>query len=128
MEIIQVYGPYLLFLAGAFGLYMAWGIGANDVANAMGTSVGTKSLTVKQAIIIAMVFEFAGAYLAGGEVTDTIRKGIVDLAVFKENNRPDALAFGMIASLLAAGTWLMIASIFGWPVSTTHSIDRKSVV
>jgi PiT family inorganic phosphate transporter len=97
MEIIQAYGPYLLFLAGAFGLYMAWGIGANDVANAMGTSVGTKSLTIKQAIIIAMIFEFAGAYLAGGEVTDTVRKGIVDLAVFKE-------------------------TIFGWPVSTTHSI------
>jgi PiT family inorganic phosphate transporter len=122
MEIIQVYGPYLLFLAGAFGLYMAWGIGANDVANAMGTSVGTKSLTVKQAIIIAMIFEFAGAYLAGGEVTDTVRKGIVDLAVFKDTNRPDALAFGMISALLAAGTWLMVASLFGWPVSTTHSI------
>ena len=122
MEIIQAYGPYLLFLAAVFGLYMAWGIGANDVANAMGTSVGTKSLTVKQAIFIAIIFEFAGAYLAGGEVTDTVRKGIVDLAVFKEQGRPDALAFGMIASLLAAGTWLMIASIFGWPVSTTHSI------
>ena len=84
MEIIQAYGPYLLMMAAVFGLYMAWGIGANDVANAMGTSVGTKSLTVKQAILIAMVFEFAGAYLAGGEVTDTVRKGIVDLAVFKE--------------------------------------------
>ncbi|MDX2321136.1 MAG: inorganic phosphate transporter, partial [Moritella sp.] len=122
MEIIQAYGPILLILAAAFGLYMAWGIGANDVANAMGTSVGTKSLTIKQAIIIAMIFEFAGAYLAGGEVTDTVRKGIVDLAVFKESNRPDALAFGMISALLAAGTWLMIASVFGWPVSTTHSI------
>ena len=122
MEIIQAYGPYLLMMAAVFGLYMAWGIGANDVANAMGTSVGTKSLTVKQAILIAMVFEFAGAYLAGGEVTDTVRKGIVDLAVFKETNRPDALAFGMISALFAAATWLLVASVLGWPVSTTHSI------
>jgi len=99
---------------------MAWGVGANDVANAMGTSVGSKALTIKQAILIAMVFEFAGAYLAGGEVTSTIRKGIVDSDVFV--NSPDLLVFGMLSSLLAAGTWLMVASFMGWPVSTTHSI------
>jgi PiT family inorganic phosphate transporter len=99
---------------------MAWGVGANDVANAMGTSVGSKALTIKQAILIAMVFEFAGAYLAGGEVTSTIRKGIVDTDVFVDS--PDLLVYGMLSALLAAGTWLMIASFKGWPVSTTHSI------
>ncbi len=107
-------------LAAIFGIFMAWGIGANDVANAMATSVGSKAITVKQAIIIAAIFEFAGAYLAGGQVTKTIRKGIVDLDSFAHN--PDLLIWGMLASLLAAGTWLLIASLKGWPVSTTHSI------
>ncbi len=120
MEIIATYGFELITLAGVFGLFMAWGIGANDVANAMGTSVGSKALTIKQAIIIAMVFEFAGAYLAGGEVTSTIRKGIIDSTYFVES--PELLVYGMIASLLAAGIWLLVASYLGWPVSTTHSI------
>ena len=80
MGIIDDYGMILLILAVMFGIFMAWGVGANDVANAMGTSVGAKAITIKQAIIIAMVFEFAGAYLAGGEVTSTIRKRIVDLS------------------------------------------------
>ena len=78
MEILLNSGSTLVIMAAVVGLFMAWGIGANDVANAMGTSVGSKALTIKQAIIIAMVFEFAGAYLAGGEVTSTIRKGIID--------------------------------------------------
>ncbi|MGB2381150.1 MAG: inorganic phosphate transporter, partial [Porticoccaceae bacterium] len=78
---------------------------------------GSKALTIKQAILIAMVFEFAGAYLAGGEVTSTIRKGIVDSAIFSE--QPDLLVFGMLSALLAAGTWLAVASFMGWPVSTT---------
>ena len=99
---------------------MAWGIGANDVANAMGTSVGARALTLAQAILVACVFEFAGAYLAGGEVTSTIRKGIIDPSLLQET--PDLLVFGMLAALLAAGTWLLIASSRGWPVSTTHSI------
>ena len=120
MELFTEYGTILIILAGIFGFFMAWGVGANDVANAMGTSVGSKALTIKQAILIAMVFEFAGAYLAGGEVTSTIRKGIVDSDVFV--NSPDLLVFGMLSSLLAAGTWLMVASFMGWPVSTTHSI------
>jgi len=114
------YQMILIGLAGVFGLLMAFGIGANDVANAMGTSVGAKALTVKQAIIIAMVFEFAGAFLAGGEVTSTIRKGIIDASTMVDT--PELLVFGMMASLLAAGIWLIIASYFGWPVSTTHSI------
>ncbi len=120
MELFTTYGTLLIILAAAFGFFMAWGVGANDVANAMGTSVGSKALTIKQAILIAMVFEFAGAYLAGGEVTSTIRKGIVEAEVFHDS--PDLLVFGMLSALLAAGTWLMIASFMGWPVSTTHSI------
>ena len=109
-----------LILAGVFGLFMAWGIGANDVANAMATSIGAKALTIKQAIIIAAIFEFAGAVLAGGEVTSTIRKGMVDPNAFI--GEPELLVYGMLAALLAAGTWLFIASRKGWPVSTTHSI------
>jgi PiT family inorganic phosphate transporter len=99
---------------------MAWGIGANDVANAMATSVGSKALTIRQAILVAAVFEFLGAVLAGGEVTSTIRQGIVDVDHFTD--RVELLVYGMLASLLAAGTWLLIASRKGWPVSTTHSI------
>lgn len=114
------YGTVYLVLAAIFGLYMAWGIGANDVANAMATSVGARALTIKQAIIVAAVFEFAGAYLAGGAVTATIRRGIVDQAAVEA--QPELLVFGMLSALLAAGTWLAIASRKGWPVSTTHSI------
>ena len=120
MDIFTSYGTILVLFAAVVGFFMAWGIGANDVANAMGTSVGAKALTVKQAIIIAMIFEFAGAYLAGGEVTSTIRKGIIDTSYFVDV--PEQLVFGMIAALLAAGLWLLIASYKGWPVSTTHSI------
>lgn len=86
----------------------------------MGTSVGAKAITIKQAIIIAMVFEFAGAYLAGGEVTSTIRKGIIDPELL--GDEPELLVYGMMSALLAAGLWLFIATTFGWPVSTTHSI------
>jgi PiT family inorganic phosphate transporter len=109
-----------IVLAAIFGLFMAWGIGANDVANAMATSVGSKALTIKQAILVAAVFEFLGAVLAGGEVTDTVRKGIVDADLLAGS--PELLVYGMLAALLAAGTWLLIASRNGWPVSTTHSI------
>lgn len=120
MEIIGTYGTWFIGLAVVFGLYMTWGIGANDAANAMGTSVGSKAITIKQAILISAVFEFAGAFLAGGQVTSTIRQGIVDASDLAAN--PEFLVFGMLASLLAAGSWLMIASAKGWPVSTTHSI------
>jgi len=109
-----------LVLAAVFGLFMAWGIGANDVANAMATSVGSKAITVRTAIIIAAIFEFSGAYLAGGSVTSTIRKGIVDSSVFASN--PELLVYGMLAALLASGVWLLVASRNGWPVSTTHTI------
>jgi PiT family inorganic phosphate transporter len=120
MEIISQYGTVFLVMACLFGFFMAWGVGANDVANAMGTSVGSGALTIKQAIFIAMIFEFAGAYLAGGEVTATIRKGIIDPVLLTDT--PHYLVYGMMAALLAAGTWLLVASVMGWPVSTTHSI------
>ena len=120
MDIIASHGVMLLTLACIFGLFMAWGIGANDVANAMGTSVGARALTLKQAILVAAIFEFLGAYLAGGEVTSTIRKGIVDPELLADS--PELLVYGMLASLLAAATWLALASAKGWPVSTTHSI------
>jgi PiT family inorganic phosphate transporter len=120
MDILLTHGSMLVIIAALVGFFMAWGIGANDVANAMGTSVGSKALTIKQAIIIAMIFEFAGAYLAGGEVTSTIRKGIIDPSYFTDI--PHLLVYGMISALLAAATWLLVASALGWPVSTTHSI------
>ncbi len=120
MEIIAQYGTVFIIIAIIFGLYMTWGIGANDVANVMGTSVGSGAITVKTAIIIAAIFEFAGAALAGGHVTATIRKGIIDPAPI--TNNPEILVFGMLAALLAAAIWLMVASWRGWPVSTTHSI------
>jgi PiT family inorganic phosphate transporter len=109
-----------LVLAVIFGFYMTWGIGANDVANAMGTSVGSGAITVMQAIVIAAIFEFAGAFIAGGNVTATIRKGIIDPSGIV--GQPEILVFGMLGALLAAAVWLMVATARGWPVSTTHSI------
>ena len=116
MEISSIF----LGLAATFGFVMAWGVGANDVANAMGTSVGSRALTIRQAIVIATLFEFLGAFLAGGEVTDTIRKGIIDTASL--SSEPNLFILGMMASLLAAGIWLAVATRFGWPVSTSHTI------
>jgi len=98
--------------------YMAWAIGANDVANAMGTSVGSGALTVGGAIIVAAIFEFAGAFLAGGHVTDTVRKGMLDMSLLGR----EQLIYGMMASLASAGTLLIGATRFGLPISTTHSI------
>jgi PiT family inorganic phosphate transporter len=112
------YGQMLLILAVVFGFYMAWNIGANDVANAMGTSVGSGAITVKQAVIIAGIMEVAGAVLAGSDVTNTVRKGIFDPTAFE----PMSLVLGFLAALLAAAVWLQIATWKGWPVSTTHSI------
>ncbi len=111
-------GAIFFSLALIFGLYMAWNIGANDVANAMGTSVGSGSLTIKQAVLIAAVMELAGAVLVGMHVTDTVRKGIFDPSIFE----PTQLVIGFLAALLAAAVWLQVATYFGWPVSTTHSI------
>ncbi|MCY4044634.1 MAG: inorganic phosphate transporter [Cellvibrionales bacterium] len=110
----------LMLLAILATFFMAWGVGANDAANAIATSVGSKAITLKHALIIAIIFEFLGAFFAGGEVTQTIRKGIIDPDAL--TGKGDVLILGMLASLLAAGSWLFIASYKGWPVSTTHSI------
>ncbi|MBF0784413.1 inorganic phosphate transporter [Muribacter muris] len=120
MELIHNYGFMLVMITAIFGFIMAFGIGANDVANAMGTSVGSGVISVKSAIYIALVFEFMGAYLAGGEVAETIKSGIIASEAFA--GKPDVLILGMMASLFSAGTWLLVASKMGWPVSTTHSI------
>lgn len=111
---------WVLWAAFAACVYMAWNIGANDVANAMGTSVGSHAITLKQAVLLAAVFEFAGAFLVGGHVTDTVRKGIVSPGVFQ--GHPELFVVGMLAALLAAGVWLHLATFLGLPVSTTHSI------
>ena len=118
---LTIYGiPLIIISAAMLGFFTAYGVGANDVANAMGTSVGSKVLTIKQAVLIAAIFEFLGAFLAGGGVTQTIRKGVIDPALFDANL--EILIFGMISALFAAGAWLLIASLRGWPVSTTHTI------
>jgi PiT family inorganic phosphate transporter len=109
----------LLALACIFGLYMAWSIGANDVANAMGTSVGSGALTLPKAVLIAAILEFSGAFLVGSHVTETIRSGILDLDTIPEAK---LIMLGMLAALLGSAVWLQVATYFGWPVSTTHSI------
>jgi phosphate/sulfate permease len=115
----------LIALVLIVGFYTAWNIGANDVANAMGTSVGSGALTLKQAVIVAGIFEFLGAFLVGANVSETVRKKMFDpglLPGIYGDQAAIVLALGMIAALLATGTWLMFASYFHWPVSTTHSI------
>jgi PiT family inorganic phosphate transporter len=117
----------ILIITVIAGFYMAWNIGANDVANAMGTSVGSGALTLTGAVIVAAVFEFGGSVLVGANVTQTIKSGIVDTAVFLPDGRfgvdgPRLFVLGMVAALIAAGIWLQIATMYGLPVSTTHSI------
>ena len=102
------------------GFYMAWNIGANDVANSMACAVGSKALTVFWAVILAGICNFCGAVLVGSNVADTVRNGIIDTQAFTSD--PRMLAHGMLCALLAAAVWLNLASYFGMPVSTTHSI------
>ena len=115
----------VLFVSVGVCAYLAWNIGANDVANAMGTSVGSRALTLKQAVIIAAIFEFIGAFFAGDAVTDTVRKGIL-VVDFDNQTLVDAISndlmYGFIAAMMAAAVWLTIATRYGLPVSTTHSI------
>lgn len=110
----------LLILVLLAGFYLAWSIGANDVANAMGTSVGSGALTLRKAICIAAILEFAGAYFFGAHVSETVQNGLIDARIFQ--SAPLKLVYGMLASLIAAGIWLQFASYYGWPVSTTHTI------
>lgn len=102
------------------GFYLAWNIGANDVANAMGTSVGSGALTLRRAVIVAAFLEFSGAFFFGSHVSKTMQSGIINTNLFV--NDPKIVVYGMLAALTSAGIWLQIASYFGWPVSTTHSI------
>jgi inorganic phosphate transporter, PiT family len=111
---------FLEYLTIIIGFYMAWNIGANDVANAVSTSVGSKALTLKKAVILAGIFEFVGAYFLGTNVSTTIQYKIIDPSVFI--NDPNIFILGMIASLLATGIWLNLASFFKHPISTTHAI------
>lgn len=113
-------GTFLLIAGVVVAFYMAWNVGANDVANAMGTSVGSKALTLKRAVLVAAVFEFLGAFFLGGHVSDTVRKGIINTELFSGN--PELMVYGMLAALLASAVWLHLASALGMPVSTTHSI------
>jgi len=123
LRLFQTTDPTMVamgLMAVGFGLYMAWTIGANDVANAMATSVGSGTVTHRQAVLIAGIFNFSGAIFAGGTVTDTVRKGIVNTELFSQE--PTLLIIGMVSALLAAALWLHAATLFGMPVSTTHSI------
>ena len=120
MEVLTHFGTSFVVLAVVFGFYMTWGVGANDVANAMAPAVGSRSITAVQALVLAAIFEFSGAFLAGGHVTETIRRGIIDATAVE--NSPEILVFGMLAALLATAIWLTVASSRGWPVSTTHAI------
>ncbi len=113
--------PILLGAAILFALFMAFNIGGNDVANSFGTSVGAGTLSMKQALVVAAIFEVSGAILAGGEVTDTVRSGIVDLDAI-DGLDPMEFVYIMMSSLLGAAIWLLVATRMGWPVSTTHSI------
>ena len=117
----QIFWIYVIALGGGF--YMAWSIGANDVANAMGTSVGSGALTLRNAIVVAAIFEFAGAFLVGSHVSETVRKGILPLEQLEAmDGGANLYIYGMMGALLAAATWLLTATYFGLPVSTTHSI------
>jgi phosphate/sulfate permease len=110
----------LKLLVLAIGFYMAWNIGANDVSNAMGTSVGSGALTLRRAVLLAAILEFSGAFFVGANVSETVQKGLIDTDMFLM--QPNVLILGMCAALLGTGAWLQIASYFGWPVSTTHAI------
>lgn len=122
-QLFNTTDPHMIamaMMAIGFGIYMAWTIGANDVANAMATSVGSGTITHTQAVFLAGVFNFSGAVFAGSNVTETVRKGILNTDLFA--HEPMLLIIGMVAALLAAAIWLHGATLFGMPVSTTHSI------
>ncbi len=110
----------IIWIAGGLALYMAWAIGANDVANAMGTSVGSGALTIFQAVIVAGVLEFCGAFFVGGHVTETVRNGILEASAVAEHR--ELVIYGMLGALAAAATLLLVATRYGLPISTTHTI------
>jgi len=111
---------WIVIVGGIFCLMMAWGIGANDIANMFATSVGARAVTLPQALIIGAIFDFAGAFFLGSTVADTIRKKIVNTAVYEDE--PDVLMLGMFTALISASFWLYIATKYSMPVSTTQAI------
>ncbi len=111
---------FLIIFTLVVGFYMLWNMGANDVANSMGTSIGSGAITLKQALIIAALLEFAGAFLLGSNVSETIQNGIIDPMAFKDD--PMILVLGMLSALLGTALWLQVATLCKWPVSTTHAI------
>ena len=121
MEIIAEYGQLFIIIGCVVGFFMAWGIGANDVANAMGTSVGSRALTLGQAVMVACIFEFAGAYLAGGEVTSTIRKGIIEVGVISDT--PQLLVYGMTSALLS---WHLVTDHVLWVAGINNPLNSRS--
>lgn len=116
----MIHGQLYIFLACLFGLLMTWGVGANDLANIMSTSIGSKAISIRQAIVIAIIFEFAGAFLGGIQVSDTIRHGIINTDVLSQT--PQIFIYGMLSALLAGMSWMTLASFLGLPVSITHTI------
>lgn len=114
------YGLIFIVLAGVVGLWMTWGVGANDLANIMSTTMGSKALTVRQALIIAIIFEVMGAFFGGSEVSETVRGGIIDLKAVAAD--PHLLIYSMLAVLLAGATWITTASFLGMPVSITQAV------
>jgi PiT family inorganic phosphate transporter len=114
------YGIIFIVLAAAVGFWMTWGIGANDLANIMSTAMGSKSISVRQALIIAIIFEVAGAFLGGTGVTETIRGGIIDVHTMQ--NAPQLMIYGMLSVLFAGAIWITLASFMGMPVSITNAI------
>jgi len=110
---------YILIIGYIFGFYMAWNIGANDVANSMASAVGAKAITIRQAIFIAGILNIVGAVFIGSHVTNTIRKGIVSTEIMSD---PHVALIGALSALLAAALWVSFATWKSLPVSTTHSI------
>ena len=120
MSLIIEYQVLFLIIGASLGLFMTWAIGSKDVANTMGTAVGSGGISIKQAIIIAIVFEFLGVVLAGSQVTNTIQNDIIDSSSVLAKS--EVLVFGMMAVILAASLWIMVASRYGWPMSITHTV------
>lgn len=125
METYLAEALWIVILGFIFAFILAFGVGANDVANSFATSVGSGVLTFKQACILASIFEIAGAVLLGYKVSDTIRRGILDVTSYEDN--PEQLMFGMLAALIGCSIWLLMATWLKFPVSTTHSIVGATV-
>lgn len=125
---MEAYSPEILWLVIVgfiFSFVLAFGVGANDVANSYGTSVGSGVLTFRQACVLATIFETSGSILLGYKVSDTMRKGILDVTLYEGAEKE--LMLGMLSALAGSAVWLFIATYFRLPVSTTHSIVGSTI-